>query len=464
MKLPDGFLLGLATAAYQIEGAVAEDGREPSIWDTFSRTPGKVHHGDTGDIACDHYHRVESDLDLLADIGVDAYRFSIAWPRVIPDGRGVINLKGIDFYKRMLDGLHTRGITPMVTLYHWDLPQVLEDKGGWRNRDTARYFADYVTVVAEALGAEVPFWVTLNEPWCSAFVGHFEGRHAPGDTSLENAIHASHHLLLAHGLGVQALRAANVPGSVGVTLNLSNVTAARNTTRDLSAAARIDGFENRWFLDPIFNARYPSDMLEWYSEKVDLSPLRDSDLQTIASPIDFLGVNFYEYHVVEADSSDLVHEARKLTPTPPVTASGLSVRPQSLADVLRRVAKEYTHLPLYVTENGAVNNDYVTPDGRVDDPERVDYLNGYIDAVRQCAEDGVDVRGYFAWSFLDNFEWAHGYSLRFGLVYVAFGTQTRIIKSSGIWYRELIASQRNGIDETDASIAVRHELEGSSSA
>jgi beta-glucosidase len=464
MKFPEGFLFGVATAAYQIEGAVSEDGREPSIWDTFCRTPGKVHHGDTGDIACDHYHRVESDLDLLSELGVDAYRFSIAWPRVLPNGSGQVNQKGLDFYKRMLDGLHRRAIAPMVTLYHWDLPQTLEDRGGWRNRDTAQYFADYAAIVAEAFGEEVPFWITLNEPWCSAFVGHLEGRHAPGATDLETAVHAAHHLLLAHGLGVQALREANVNGSVGITLNLSDVTSASDRPEDVNAAARVDGFENRWFLDPIFKASYPDDMVNWYGNKVDLSPLRDSDLEIIASPIDFLGVNFYEYHVVEADEADPVNGAKKLEPAPPVTGSGLSVRPQSLAATLTRVAEEYTRLPLYVTENGAVYNDYVTPEGRVDDPERAEYLERYVYAIRQCAEGGIDVRGYFAWSFLDNFEWAFGYSLRFGLVYVAFSTQTRIMKSSGIWYRDLIASQRHADGRDGSAPEGRHELEKQSTA
>jgi beta-glucosidase len=441
MKLPDGFLLGVATAAYQIEGAAGEDGRAPSIWDTFCRTPGKVHHGDTGDIACDHYHRMESDLDLLSELGVGAYRFSIAWPRVLPDGSGRANQKGIDFYRRLLDGLHARGITPMATLYHWDLPQTLGDRGGWRNRDTAQRFAEYVAVVAEALGEQVPFWVTVNEPWCSAFVGHLEGRHAPGETSLEAAIHAAHHLLLAHGLGVQALRAANVKGSVGVTLNLSDVTAVSDQPEDLSAAARIDGNENRWFLDPIFKASYPPDMTSWYAASVDLSPLRDSDLEVIGVPIDFLGVNYYEQHVVKADTGEAIHGAAKLRPVPPVTDSGVSVRPQGLAKVLRRVAGEYTSLPLYVTENGAAFNDYITPEGRVEDPERVDYLSQHIDAVGRHVSDGVDVRGYFVWSLFDNLEWADGYSRRFGLIFVDFGTQERIVKSSGRWYRDLIASQ-----------------------
>jgi beta-glucosidase len=442
MKFPPGFLFGTATAAYQIEGAANEDGRGPSIWDSFCRGPGKVHHEDNGDIACDHYHRLDADLDLIRELGLNAYRFSIAWPRVVSTGAGTVNQKGLDFYRRLVDGLLARGITPMATLYHWDLPQALQDDGGWRNRDTASRFADYAAVVADALGDDVAFWVTLNEPWCSAFVGHLEGRHAPGEQSLQAALEATHHLLLAHGLATQALRGAAVRGEIGITLNLSDVHAGSDDEADVAAAARIDGNENRWFLDPLFTASYPADMLEWYADRGgDLSPLRDDDLALIAVPTDFFGVNYYEQHHVVADSREAIHEARKLPPQPPVTGFGLGIRPEALAAILRRVAADYTTLPLYITENGATYDDYVDPNGRVDDRERVDYLQRHFAAVRQSIADGIDVRGYFVWSLLDNFEWALGYSRRFGLVYVDFGTQRRIPKSSAYWYRSLITSQ-----------------------
>jgi beta-glucosidase len=437
---PPGFLFGAATAAYQIEGAADEDGRGPSIWDTFCRTPGKVRHGDTGDIACDHYHRLEADLDLMKELSLRAYRFSIAWPRLLPDGNGPVNRKGVDFYRRLVDGLHARAITPMATLYHWDLPQPLEDAGGWRNRDTAQRFAEYASAAAEALADEIPFWVTLNEPWCSAFVGHLEGRHAPGHTSLQAALEAAHHLLLAHGLAVDALRSAGVAGEIGATLNLSDVAAASDGEADLAAASRIDGNENRWFLDPLLKSRYPQDMLDWYSARADCSALREDDLATISAPIDFLGVNYYEQHTVEADPADPVHAARKLSAPAPVTGAGIGIRPDGLANILKRVHGGYTRLPLYVTENGAAFDDYATPEGQVDDPERVDYLEAHLHAVSTCSSVGVDIRGYFVWSLLDNFEWADGYSRRFGIVYVDFPTQTRIQKTSARWYQQLIAT------------------------
>lgn len=439
MQFPEGFVFGVATAAYQIEGAVAEDGREPSIWDTFSHTAGKVYNNDTGDIACDHYHRLEDDLDLLAYLGVKAYRFSIAWPRVVSAGRGAVNQTGLDFYRRLLDGLHRRGISPMATLYHWDLPQALEDAGGWRRRETAERFGEYVAVVADSLGDGVDYWVTLNEPWCSAFVGHLEGRHAPGGTDLGAALRAAHHLLLGHGYAVDALRASRAAGKVGITLNLSDVHAADASAE--VAAARIDGNENRWFLDPLFRKEYPADMVAWYGERADLSGLRSEDMAVIAAPLDFLGVNYYERHVVVSDPTDQLHGALKLPPSEPLTGSGIPIRPDGLASILQRVSADYTDLPLYVTENGAAFFDYSTSEGLINDFDRREYLAGHFAAVRECIEGGLDVRGYFVWSFLDNFEWAEGYRLRFGIVHVDYPTQRRTVKASGEWYRELIARQ-----------------------
>jgi beta-glucosidase len=441
MNFPPGFLFGAATAAFQIEGAASEDGRTPSIWDTFCRMPGKVHHGDDADIACDHYHRLEADLDLIASLGLNAYRFSIAWPRVMPDGGSSVNRRGLDFYRRLVAGLLERGVKPMATLYHWDLPQALQDLGGWRNRDTALRLAEFAGVAGDALRDEVAFWVTLNEPWCSAFVGHLEGRHAPGEQNLQAALEAAHHLLLGHGFATQALRAAGVTGEVGVTLNLSDVHAGSDSDEDVAAATRIDGNENRWFLDPLHRGAYPQDMLDWYAARADVDALRADDLATIAAPLDFFGVNYYEQHHVIADPDEPVHAARKLSQQPPVTDVGLPIRPGALAAILRRVAREYTDLPLHVTENGAAYNDYVDPDGDVDDVERVNYLEQHFRAVGETIADGVDVRGYFVWALMDNFEWALGYSRRFGMVFVDFGTQRRIPKASAHWYRELIASQ-----------------------
>lgn len=439
MHFPENFVFGLATAAYQIEGAAREDGRLPSIWDTFAKTTGKVLHGDTGDIACDHYHRVEDDLDLLSLLGVTGYRLSIAWPRIFPEGAGSPNQKGLDFYRRILDGLFERSIEPLVTLYHWDLPQSLEDQGGWRQRATAERFAEFAYVVGEELDG-VPGWITLNEPWCSAFVGHLEGRHAPGLTDLTAAVRAAHHLLLGHGLATQALRGSSPGARVGITLNLSDVHPAGPD--DTEAAARIDGNENRWFLDPLFKGRYPSDLVSWYDARADLSALREDDLGVISGPLDFLGVNYYERHVVVADSTDPVHGAAKLAPDGIVTDARIPVRPDGLANILHRLSSEYTGLPIYITENGAAYNDYATPEGTVDDVERVGYLQAHFEAVAKCLDDGLDIRGYYVWSFLDSFEWAEGYGRRFGVVSVDYPSQRRLVKASGHWYSQLIASQR----------------------
>ncbi|MGE5136448.1 MAG: GH1 family beta-glucosidase [Gemmatimonadota bacterium] len=441
-SFPPGFLFGTATAAYQIEGAVAEDGRGPSIWDTFSHTPGAVYRGDNGDIACDHYHRWEADLDLLAGLGCRSYRFSIAWPRVLPAGQGPVNQRGLDFYRRLLDGLHNRGIEPMVTLYHWDLPQALQDQGGWPARDTAARFADYAAAVARELGDRVPLWITLNEPWVSAFAGHLQGRHAPGLADLGTALRAAHHLLLGHGLAVQALRAGPGGGRVGITLNLSDVTPASDDPADVAAAARMDGQANRWFLDPVLRGSYPADLLEWYAERADLAALDAGDLAVAAQPLDFLGVNFYQHQRIAADTGPAaLYGARRVPHTGPVTHLGWAVEPAALGRLLRRVTRDYGPLPLYLTENGACYYDYPDPQGRVNDTERVDYLAGYFAEAAAAIADGVDLRGYYVWSLLDNFEWALGYLPRFGLVYVDYRTQERIPKASARWYADLIAGQ-----------------------
>jgi beta-glucosidase len=432
VTIPQGFIWGAATASYQIEGAAAEDGRGPSIWDTFARTPGKVLHGDTGDIACDHYHRLDEDLDLLRELGLGGYRFSVAWPRVMPDGR-TPNPRGLDFYERLVDGLLERGIAPMATLYHWDLPQALQDAGGWPVRATAERFADYAAHVTARLADRVSHWVTINEPWCSAFVGHLEGRHAPGVQDLGAALAAAHHLMLGHGLAVKAVRAAATV-SVGAAVNLAAIHAASDDPADIAAATRIDGFENRWFLDPLLRGQYPDDMFVWYGRQADLSALRADDLEVIGAPTDFLGVNYYERNVVEADPTEPIHGARKRPIVGPVTAGGVAIRPDGFREVLLRVHRDYAAPTIFVTENGAAFNDYVDPEGGVDDVERVEYLRGHLGAVAEAIEAGADIRGYFAWSLMDNFEWALGYSSRFGLVYIDFRTGTRVPKASARFY------------------------------
>jgi beta-glucosidase len=446
IQFPSGFQFGTSTASYQIEGAATEDGRGPSIWDTFSHTPGRVYRGDTGDIACDHYHRLESDLDLLAGLGCTSYRFSIAWPRIMPDGRGPVNQPGLDFYKRLLAGLRERGITPMATLYHWDLPQPLQDEGGWAARDTAQRFADYAAALADGLADQVPLWVTLNEPWCSSFAGYLQGRHAPGITDLDAALRAAHHLMLGHGYACQALRAGG-GGQVGIALNLLDVSAASADPRDTAAAARVDCHVNRWFLDPLLLGSYPALLLDWYAERADVSFRADGDLKLIAQPLDFLGVNFYSREVVAA-GDDPVLGSRRIRPSRPLTHAGLAIEPAGLTRVLERVNADYPAIPLYVTENGACFNDYVDPEGQVDDFERVDYLRGYLAAAADAIRAGVDLRGYYVWSLLDNFEWGYGYSRRFGLVYVDYRTQQRIPKQSARWYGEFIAEQTAGRPRT----------------
>ncbi|MGH3322654.1 MAG: GH1 family beta-glucosidase [Streptosporangiaceae bacterium] len=447
LRFPPGFLWGVSTAAYQIEGAVAEDGRGVSIWDAFSHTPGRVVHGDTGDIACDHYHRMKEDLDLLADLGVGAYRFSIAWPRVQPSGRGPVNERGLDFYRRLVDGLLERGIAPMVTMYHWDLPQALEDLGGWRDRDTAGRFADYAGIMFDALGDRVPLWITLNEPYCSAFHGYGSGRHAPGLRLGEGALAAAHHLLLAHGYAVEAFRVRRPRDSgVGLTLNFMPAEPLSQDAEDLAAADRANDLDNRWFADAVFLGRYPDSLVDFYGPISDFAFVRDGDLAAVSAPVDFLGVNSYFVNTVRAAS---VPPAERRVATdvgaelvgpcgPPVTGMGWPVRPDGLRDLLLWLRREYPRLPpVHITENGCAYNDYVDPEGRVNDEERIAYLDAHVRVAREAIDAGVDLRGYFCWSFMDNFEWAYGYSQRFGLVYVDYRTGRRTPKASFDWYRAL---------------------------
>jgi beta-glucosidase len=446
VTFPKGFLWGAATAAYQVEGAVNEDGRGQSIWDTFSHTAGKTTHGDTGDIADDHYHRLDDDLDLMDQLGLKAYRFSVAWPRIQPSGRGPLNQAGIDHYRRLVDGLRARSIMPCLTLYHWDLPQPLEDDGGWRNRDTSERFGEYADVVFGALGDDVPMWITLNEPWVSAWMGYGTGAHAPGIADEAAALGATHHLLLAHARGLEAMRAGGASNAqLGITLNLAPALPTEDGGEHEAAARRVDGNQNRLFLDPIFKGTYPNDMVEHYRPVHDFSFVVDGDLEAISAPIDFLGVNYYMRHRVAADPDDEERGAIIHTPEEPRTAMGWGIDPEGLSALLVRLDAEYTNVPLYITENGAAFYDYVDPEGDVDDEERVSYLDGHFRAAHDAIEQGVNLAGYFVWSFLDNFEWALGYSKRFGIVFVDYGTQTRTPKQSARWYQKVI--ERNGIQD-----------------
>jgi beta-glucosidase len=440
-SFPEGFLWGAATAAYQIEGAVHEDGRGPSIWDTFSHTPGAVAGGDTGDVATDHYHRYLEDADLLSMLGLSAYRFSVAWPRIQPNGRGPANAAGLDFYDRLVDALLARGVAPVVTLYHWDLPQALEDAGGWPVRDTALRFAEYAELVHAALGDRVDLWTTLNEPWCSANLGYMSGRHAPGRRDAGDALAAMHHLLLGHGLAVRAMRQqARADQRFLITLNLSPIVPASDDPADLAAAHRLDGLQNRSYLDPVLRGSYPADVVQANRGASDWGFVHDGDLDLISQPIDMLGVNYYFPLRVAADPTAAGNPEqpgsagiRMLPPRGPLSEMGWESSPGSLTDLLVRLHSDYG-IPLVVTENGAAFPDVLEPDGQVHDPARQAYLEAHIAAVHEAITRGADVRGYFAWSLLDNFEWAEGYAKRFGLVHVDYTTLARHPKDSAHWY------------------------------
>jgi len=439
--LPSDFLWGAATSAFQTEGSPSADGRLPSIWDDFGRTPGAVEGGDTGGVACDSYRRWPEDLDLLRQLGATSYRFSIAWPRIQPTGRGSANVAGLDHYDKMVDDLLAAGIRPFTTLYHWDLPSALQHTGGWTSRDTSYLFAEYAALVADRLGDRVSEWVTLNEPVCSAWIGHLEGRMAPGIRDLRSAVHASHHLLLAHGLAVQALRsAATTTPSVGIVNNLSPCEPATDTPSDIEAAMRADGHINRWWLDPLVGRGYPADMVELYGIEL---PVVQGDMETIATPLDFLGLNYYFRQMIAADTTVATLGFRQVpVEGATTTALGWEVHPAGMEEMLLRLTKDYDAPALYVTESGSAWTDEPDANGYVADHERTAYLLDHVDAVANAVAQGAPVRGYFAWSLLDNFEWAYGYWPRFGLAYVDYATQRRVLKLSGETYRDLIDRNR----------------------
>jgi beta-glucosidase len=460
-SFPDDFLFGVATAAYQIEGAAHEDGRTDSIWDTFSRLPGAVVDAHNGDVACDHYHRFESDVALMASLGLQTYRFSTSWSRIRPDG-GPVNHKGLDFYSRLVDSLLEQNIKPWLTLYHWDLPQALEEKGGWTNRDTAYLFAEYAVDVHAALGDRVEAWTTLNEPWCSSFLSYIGGEHAPGIQDAEKGLAAAHHLLLAHGLAMRELRAADPALQLGITLNLTVPDPVNPADAgDLEAARRIDGQFNRFFLDPIFRGEYPSDVMVDVAAYDFEKHVIEGDLGIISTPIDALGVNYYHGESLGAHPtakqlrSGAPSERPKRLPFPaaegvfwhprglPVTAMDWEVQPEGLTRLLRRVKHEYTGsaVRLYVTENGAAYDDVVEDDGSVHDEDRTEFVRLHLGAILDAIETGVDVYGYFYWSLMDNFEWAWGYHKRFGIVRVDYDTQDRTPKDSAIEYKRIIADR-----------------------
>ncbi len=440
-RFPAGFAWGAATAAYQIEGAVAEDGRGPSVWDTFSHRAGAVRHGDTGDVAADHYHRWPEDIELMSALGIAAYRFSIAWPRVQPGGQGPANERGLDFYDRLTDALLAGGITPIPTLFHWDLPQPLEDEGGWLSRDTAYRFADYAQLAAERLADRIPLWITLNEPFVVMSMGYGLGTHAPGRTLLLGALPAAHHQLLGHGLATAALRSAGVR-QVAITNNYAPAWPASDSPADVAAATAYDTLQNRLFTDPVLLGAYPD--LSAFGLGADPDYVRAGDLELISGPIDVLGVNYYAPARLSALPDGPLPFQREPIPGYPVTAFGWPIVPAALRDLLLGLRERYGPAlpPVYITENGCSTDDVVAPDGAVDDQPRIRYLDGHLRALHEAITSGVDVRGYLTWSLIDNFEWAEGYSQRFGIVHVNFATQQRTPKASFSWYRDFIAAQR----------------------
>jgi len=438
---PGDFRWGAATASYQIEGAVREDGRGESIWDRFCTIPGAIADGSSGEVACDHYHRWQDDVALMQEMRLDSYRFSVAWPRIFPEGSGRPNQAGLDFYGRLVDGLRAAGITPFVTIYHWDLPQALQDRGGWANRDTASIFADYADALVRSLGDRVPCWITHNEPAVSSLVGHLEGRHAPGIRDPRIAYQAVHNMLLSHGLAIKALRATNPGVQAGITLNLSPIHPATAAPEDVEAARLLDGLDNRLFLDPVFLARYPEDIMDALGPIA--PPVQPGDLETIAAPVDFLGVNYYRHKVAHRDPASPFLGAGTLSPRESeYTQMGWEVYPDGLREILARVHNDYHAPAYYVTENGAAFPDRVEPDNSVHDRRRVAYLESHLDACAQAIDAGVPLKGYFVWSLMDNFEWALGYSRRFGVIYVDYPTQRRIWKDSAFWYQGWVAAQR----------------------
>jgi len=442
LVFPDGFLWGTATASYQIEGAVDEDGKGETVWDRFSHTPGAIFESQNGDIACDHYHLWREDVELMKFIGLKGYRFSISWARIFPEGKGPVNYKGLNFYRQLIDTLIKNNIKPVITLYHWDLPQALEDKGGWLNRDTAKYFAEYANFIFKVFGNRDIIWITLNEPWVNAFLGYGFGVHAPGKKDMKGAFIASHNLLLAHGLAVQAFYDNGVKGEIGIALNLSPVYPASDSEEDLECAKLQDAYTNRWFLDPLFKGKYPEEvenLLPKFRWNFNYDP---EDFKIITTPIDFVGVNYYTRTIVKYDPSNPFLPLKHVEGPNEKTEMNWEVYPEGLYYLLVRLSKDYIN-NIIITENGAAFKDELK-DGRVEDQKRIDYLREHIYQCYRAIKDGVNLRGYFIWTLMDNFEWAFGTSKRFGIIYTDYSTQKRILKDSAYFYKKVI--EENGIE------------------
>jgi beta-glucosidase len=440
---PKGFIWGASTSAYQIEGGYKDDGKGESIWDRFTHTSGKIFNNDTGDVACDHYHLYENDVKLLKELGLKSYSFSISWPRIFPDGIGKPNQMGIDFYRNLANLLIDNGITPAVTLYHWDLPQKLQDMGGWAIREMAEYFDYYARYVFQELRDVVRIWKTFNEPWVTSFIGYWYGGHPPGIANHSIALAAAHNIMLAHGMAVRSFREMGMKGEIGIVLNLNPIYPASEDDKDLAAARRYGDFYNGWFLDPILKGQYPEELVKWLSGKVEIPKIENGDLELIRTPIDFLGINSYTFNCVAHDLEKEPLQVAFMNTGKAKTDSGWEIFPEGMYDLLMYLHREYNGIKMMVTENGAAFKDTVDNDGKVEDDSRISYLNDHIFQVYRAIRAGVNIAGYYVWSLMDNFEWNAGYSKRFGLIYVDYQTQKRTVKKSGRWYKQII--QNNGI-------------------
>ncbi len=443
LVFPENFIWGTATSAYQIEGGYNEDGKGESNWDRYTHTPGTILGNDTGDVACDHYHLYQEDVNIMKEIGIKSYRFSISWSRIFPDGKGEPNKKGMDFYRNLVNLLNENEITPAVTLYHWDLPQKLQDIGGWTNREVVDLFVQYARYVFKELGEKVPVWITFNEPWVSSFIGYWYGGHPPAISDLSLALQAAHNLMLAHGRTVRAYREMGMKGKIGISLNLNPVYPASENENDLFAANRYSEFYNKWFLEPILKGKYPEQLLELFSNYATLPNHDNVDMDVIHTPIDFLGVNNYSFTSVVYDANKLPLQVTFAETGKAKTDTGWEIYPEGIYDLLLYLHQEYNGIKIMITENGAAFKDVIDNDGKVNDDERISYLNDHIAEIYRAMKAGVNLAGYYLWSFMDNFEWRLGYSKRFGLVYIDYETQKRIIKKSGFWYKKVI--ERNGI-------------------
>ncbi|QDY83818.1 beta-glucosidase [Paenibacillus polymyxa] len=439
---PATFMWGTSTSSYQIEGGTNEGGRTPSIWDTFCQIPGKVIDGDCGDVACDHFHRFKEDVQLMKQLGFLHYRFSVAWPRIIP-APGVVSEEGLLFYEHLLDELESAGLIPMLTLYHWDLPQWIEDEGGWTQREITQHFKTYASVIMDRFGERIKWWNTINEPFCASILGYGTGEHAPGHENWSEAFTAAHHILMCHGIAINLHKEKGLTGKIGITLNMEHVDAASERPEDVAAAARRDGFINRWFAEPLFNGKYPEDMVEWYGTYLNgLDFVQPGDLELIQQPGDFVGINYYTRSIIRATNDASLLQVEQVHMEEPVTDMGWEIHPESLYKLLTRIEKDFSKgLPILITENGAAMKDELV-NGQIEDTGRQRYIEEHLKACHRFIREGGQLKGYFVWSFFDNFEWAWGYSKRFGIVHINYETQERTPKQSALWFKQMMA--KNG--------------------